>query len=211
MTNGVFPVPPEPEPVDCPNPETVSVGDQVWFEGPENVVTLPKDAIGATGQIIYRGVDLTLDDYHFNQLYDLHAPGDPVSGVPEFLVERVQPTVPADFALLAPHLWGDLTWSRAAALPLEWTPAQTYPDAIFSLSINGLLASTGEPGFAGVLPWDDGHHSFHPSELSALQATAVSFSAVSAIQGPYFGLPFSTVQIARSDSTLALAGQMILE
>jgi len=209
--NGVFPVPPDAEPMDCPNPETVSVGDFVWFEGPENVVTLPKDEIMSTGQILYRGIDLTLDDYHFDQLYDLHAPGDTDSGVPEFLVPEVQPTVPADYYITEPALCNDFTWPRSEPLPLGWTPAQTYPDAVYSTSIGGVLASNGEAGFAGVIPWDDGEHGFQPGELGQLEASPVNFSASSYIEGPYFGLPFSTIQTAQSDSTLSTSGQMILE
>jgi len=75
-TNGVFAIP-EPLPSnDCPNPLTVSAGDVVWLESDQNVVTLHKQLIEATGQIIYTGQGLTLDDYHFDTWYDLHAPGD---------------------------------------------------------------------------------------------------------------------------------------
>ncbi len=209
--NGVFPVPPEAPPDDCPNPETVSVGEYLWYEGPENIVTLHRDEIQATGQIIYRGIDLTLDDYRFDMLYDIHAPGDEDSGVPEFLVPEVQPTVPADYYIVQPELWNDFTQSRAESLDFGWTPAQTYPDAIFSVSIGGVLVANGEPGFAGTIPWDDGEHFFAPGELSQLEATPSTFSASSYIEGPLFGLPFSTIQTAQSDSTLSTSGQLILE
>jgi hypothetical protein len=227
--NGVFPVPPEAEPVDCPNPETVSVGPQVWFVGPENTVTLDKDVIPATGQIIYFGNDLTLADYHFDTMYDLEAPGDDESGVPPFYLVDVQPTVPADYYIESPEFWGDLTVSRGEDFPYSWycpaeTPscvvpegeeavygAQTYPDAIFSTSIGGILTSNGEPGFAGSLPWDDGHHTYTAAELSQLEASPVSFSAASYIEGPYFGLPFSSIQTCKSDSTVSTGAQLILE
>jgi len=208
--NGVWPVPPPPEPVDCPDPETVSAGDFVWFEGPENVVTLPKDIIQSSGQIIYWGVDLTLADYHFDTLYDLHTQGDP-EGIPEVLVEDVQPTVPADYYLIDPPFWGDLTVDRGVAFTYQWTPAETYPDAIFGTSISGTLAVDGEPGFAGSLPWDDGSHTYTAGELSQLQPGPVSFSAYSYIRGRYFGLPFSVYQTARSDSVVATDAYMILE
>lgn len=208
--NGVWPVPPEAPPVDCPDPETVSAGDQVWFVGPENTVTLDKDVIPATGQIIYWGNDLTLADYHFNTMYDLEAPGDP-EGIPAFYVEDVQPTVPADYYLTAPAFWGDLTLDRGAEFPYEWTPAQTYPDAIFATSINGMLEADGEAGFAGSLPWDDGRHSYKAGELAQLQAGPVSFSAASFVEGPYFGLPFSSIQTCKSDSTVSTVAQMILQ
>ncbi len=209
--NGVWPVPPPAEPEDCPNPETVSAGPQVWFVGPENTVTLDKDVIPATGQIIYWGNDLTLADYHFNTMYDLEAPGDVESGMPPFYLVDVQPTVPADYYLTAPDFWNDLTISRGEDFPYSWTPAQTYPDAIFGTSINGILASNGEPGFAGSLPWDDGEHVYTAAELSQLEASPVSFSAYSYIEGPYFGLPFSSIQTCKSDSTLSTGAQLILE
>ena len=37
------------------------------------------------------------------------------------------------------------------------------------------------------------------------------FSAVSYIEGPYFGLPFSTIQTCQSDSSLTTGAYMILE
>jgi hypothetical protein len=208
--NGVWPIPPPPEPVDCPDPETVSAGDFVWYEGPENVVTLHKDIIQSSGQIVYWGVDLTLDDYHFDTVYDLHTQGDP-DGIPEVLVEAVQPTVPADYYLISPEFWGDLTVSRYEDFTYEWTPAQTYPDAIFGTQITGSLVVDNEPGFAGCIPWDDGIHTYTPNELSQLNPGPVSFSAYSYIQGRYWGLPFSTVQSQQSDSVLSTEAFMILE
>jgi hypothetical protein len=208
--NGVFPVPPEATPEDCPNPETVSAGDYVWFESDENVVTLEKDVISSTGQIIYVGRELTLDDYRFDKAYDLHTQGDP-EGIGEYILEGVQPTVPADYYLLTPELWGDYTHNRNEPFQYTWTPAQTYPDAIFSTQISGVLVATGRGGFAGSIPWDDGDHTYTPSELTQLQATPVSFSAVSFIEGPYFGFPFSTIQSNKSDSSLSTSASMILE
>lgn len=206
--NGVFPSPPEAEPVDCPNPETVSAGDYVWYEG-DNVVTLPKDIIRSTGQIIYRGVDLTLEDYMFDQLYALHTQGDP-EGIPEVVVPDVQPTVPADYYLLTPDFC-NLVVDRNADFTYEWTPAQTYPDAIFSTSISTTLVATGEGGFAGSIPWDDGVHTYTPAELLQLNSGPASFSASSYIKGPYFGLPFSTIQTCQSDSTLGTGASLTLK
>lgn len=208
--NGVWPVPPEPEPVDCPNAETVSAGDFVWFEGPENVVTLNKDMIEATGQIIYTGDNLTLADYHFNTMYDLHTQGDP-DGIPEVTLIDVQPTVPADYYFTSPSFWGDMTVSRTEDFPYSWTPAQTYPDAQFGTQISGTLTGTEDGGFAGSLPWDDGEHQYTAEELQQLNPGPVSFSAYSYIEGPYFGLPFSSIQTCQSDSTLSTAAYMILE
>jgi hypothetical protein len=208
--NGVFPSPPDPEPVDCPNPETVSAGDFVWFECPENIVTLDKDVIAATGQIIYVGNDLTLDDYHFDQLYDLHTQGDP-DGIPEVTIPKVQPTVPADYYLLTPQFVDDFTQSRGEDFTYTWTPAMTYPDAFFITQISGTLAADGKPGFAGSIPWDDGVHTYTAAELSGLNAGPVGFGAVSHIDGPYFGLPFSTIQTCQSDSNLTTSAQMVLE
>lgn len=208
--NGVWPVPPPAQPADCPDPETVSAGDYVWFEGPENVVTLHKFVNGSNGQILYLGEDLTLADYKFDTLYDLHTQGDP-DGIPEVLVEKVQPTVPADYYLESPQFWGDLTVPRTADFEYTWTPAQTYPNAIFGTQISGTLVVDDEGGFAGCLPWDDGVHTYTPTELTQLNPGPVTFMAYSHITGPYFGLPFSSVQTARSDSILQTQAQMILE
>lgn len=208
--NGVFPVPPEAAPEDCPNPETVSAGDYVWFESPENIVTLEKDVIASTGQIIYRGVDLTLDDYRFNQNYDLHTQGDP-EGIPEVILNGVQPTVPADYYLLSPEICRDYVHDRNTPFEYTWTPAQTYPNAIFSTSINGILEANGKGGFAGSIPFDDGEHVYIPAELTQLQATPVTFSASSYIKGPYFGFPFSTIQTNQSDSGLSTSASLTFE
>jgi hypothetical protein len=208
--NGVFPVPPEATPQDCPAPQTVSAGDYVWFESDENVVTLHKDLIESTGQVIYVGRDLTLDDYRFNKMYDLHTQGDP-DGIPEVILPGVQPTVPADYYITSPEIWGDFTHPRSEPFFYTWTPAQTYPDAIFITQISGTLVATGRGGFAGSVPWDDGEHTYMPAELTQLEASPVSFLAVSFIEGPYFGFPFSTIQTNQSDSQLVTAAQMILE
>lgn len=208
--NGVFAVPPSPAPMDCPNPETVSAGDYVWFESSANVVTLHKDVISSTGQIIYRGIDLILDDYQFNQVYDLHTQGDP-AGIPEVILDEVQPTVPADYYLLTPTLSGGYTHDQSEPFNYTWTPAQTYPSAIFSTSISGTLAASGDSGFAGALPWDDGDHTYQPSELLLLDSGPVSFGLTSFVQGRYFGLPFSAIQTNQSDSVLSTSARFTLE
>jgi hypothetical protein len=207
--NGVWPVPPPAQPVDCPNAETVSAGDFVWFEGPENVVTMPKDVIQSTGQIIYINRDLVLGDYRFDTLYDLHTQGDP-QGIPEVLVERVQPTVPADYYLTSPELSGDYTHDRTQDFQYTWTPAQTYPEAIFSTQISGTLVVDDEGGFAGSIPWDDGAHAYSSTEMGQLNPGPVSFGVSSYIQGPVFSLPFSIFQ-SQSDSTLSTSAQLVLE
>ncbi len=208
--NGVFPVPPPAEPQDCPAPETVSAGDFVWFESPENIVTLEKDVIQSTGQIVYRGRDLTLADYRFNQMYDLHTQGDP-EGIPEVILPEVQPTVPADYYITSPDLWGDFTHDRNQPFEYTWTPAMTYPDAIFSTQISGTLVATGDGGFAGSVPWDDGEHTYTPGELTQLEPSPVTFSASSFIEGPYFGFPFSTIQNNQSSSSLSTSASLVLE
>lgn len=208
--NGVFVSPPASgdEQADCPEPETVSAGDYVWFESDENIVTLHKDVVESTGQIIYLGEDLTVDDYRFGQFYDLHTQGDP-KGIPEVLLEGVQPTVPADFELVEPD-FVDLVHPRTESFTYYWTPAMTYPTAIFGTGIYGTL-TTGDSGFAGCVPWDDGVHSYTPAELLQLEAGPVSFSAYSYIEGPEFGLPFSTFQANQSDSVVSVSAAFDLE
>jgi len=210
-TNGVFAIP-EPLPSnDCPNPLTVSAGDVVWLESDENVVTLHKQEIEATGQIIYTGQDLTLEDYHFDTWYDLHAPGDLPLGTPEFLVERVLPTVPRDYEILSPQLWGDYGHDRSRPFAYTWTPAGTYPVATFSTAVVGTLEADGGGGFAGALPWDDGSHDYSPAELLQLGAGPAVFSADVAIEGPRFGLPFSVIQTNQADSHVSVQGTLVLQ
>lgn len=207
--NGVFPDPPPVDQPDCPNPETVGAGEHVWFESPCNVVQLDRYVDGATG-LIYYTAPLTLDDYCFDQAYDLHTEGEE-GGIGEYILPGVQPTVPADYQILSPDLWGDYTQNRAEDFHYTWTPAMTYPDAIFATGISGTLVSTGEGGFAGSIPWDDGDHTYTPAELEQLEAGNVSFYAYSYIQGPYFGFPFSTIQTNQSSSYLYTQASMVLE
>jgi len=209
--NGVFPV---PDPVesndDCPTPQTVSAGDFVWLESDANTVTLTKQIDASTGSIYYIGEDLTMADYVPDQLYDLHLQGDP-DGLPEELLPGVQPTVPADWELLTPELWGNYTHDRAQDFDYTWTPAETYPDAIFYTSISGTLVETGKSGFAGSFPWDDGVHTYTGEELSQLEASPVSFTAYSYIEGPEFGLKDSKYQTNVAKSYIYLSASMILE
>ncbi|MCB9677269.1 MAG: hypothetical protein H6737_19275 [Alphaproteobacteria bacterium] len=206
--NGVFEVPPPQPSIDCPEPLTVSAGDFVFFESEENVVTLHKEVIASTGQIIYRGRDLTLDDYHFGLDYDLRAPGDP-DGVPAFVVEDAQPTVPENYHITAPTFAG-LTVSRFEDFAFDWTSAGVYPQGLFTVSLNGTLESTGEGGYVGVIPFDDGHHVFGPGSLSQLQAGPATFVAVSGVEGRVWTLPFNGRQ-HQSDSTLVTTGFLELE
>lgn len=207
--NGVFPVPPEPEPVDCPNAETVSAGDVVWFESDRNIVTLYREDLEGTNQILYIGRDLTLTDYVFDNVYDLHTQGDP-NGLPEVIIEEVQPTVPANYVLTSPPFWNGETALRTEDFHYEWTAAETYPDAFFGTNISGTLVADGEPGFAGSLPWDDGAHLYSSLELSALEAGPVQFGAYSYIEGRLWGWPGSTVQTIQSTSVLSTSAQLIL-
>ncbi len=211
--NGVFEYPDPVDQPDCPNNETVGAGEHVWFESECNVVTLDRYVDPSSGAIYYTA-DLTLDDYcpgmYGALAYDLHTEGEE-GGIGEYILDAVQPSVPADWELLTPTLWGNYTWNRAEDFNYTWTPAQTYPDAIFSTGISGTLVDTGEGGFAGSLPWDDGDHTYTSAELSELEAGNVSFYAYSYIEGPEFGFPFSTIQDNQSASYIYLSGSMVLE
>lgn len=211
--NGVFEVPDPVDQPDCPNNDTVGAGEHVWFESDCNVVTLDRYVDPSSGMIYYTA-DLTLADYCPGQYgaaaYDLHTEGEE-GGIGEYILDAVQPSVPSDWELLTPELWGNYTWNRAENFNYTWTPAMTYPDAIFSTGISGTLVSTGKSGFAGSLPWDDGDHTYLSSELSELEAGNVSFYAYSYIEGPEFGFPFSTIQDNKSASYIYLSGSMVLE
>jgi hypothetical protein len=208
--NGVFPTYETGGTSDCPNPITLGAGDHVWFESDCNIVTLDKYVDGASGMIYYTG-DLTLDDYCFDQMYDLHTQGED-DAIGEYLIEDVQPTVPADFTLLEPQWWNNYTHSRAEDLTYTWTPAQTYPDAFFITQISGTLEATGEGGFVGSIPWDDGEHTYTSDELSQLKAGSATFVAESLIpEGPEFGFPFSTIQNNKSSTYVYIQGYLVLE
>lgn len=207
--NGIFPIPESSE-EDCPTPQTVGAGEHVWLESDANVVTLDRYQDSYTGMIYYTNPNLTLSDYVFDQWYDLHTEGEE-GGVAEYLIEDIQPTVPADYELLTPAFCNDLTVSRASDFTYTWTPAQTYPDAFFSTSIVGTLVQTGTGGFAGCVPWDDGVHTYTSAELSELVASPVYFSASSYIEGVEFGLPDSIYQTNKTESTLYYQAYMVLE
>jgi len=208
--NGVFQTYTTGGSSDCPVPRTVGAGEHVWFESPCNIVTLDRQVDAATGMIYY-SAPLTLADYCFDQLYDLHTQGEE-GGIGEYVLEGVQPTVPADFTLLDPLWWGNFTHPRNRDLTYTWTPAQTYPDAYFVSSISGTLEATGESGYAGSLPWDDGAHTYTAGELSQLTAGPASFAAYSVIpEGPAFGFPFSTIQNNKSSTYVYIGGSLVLE
>ncbi len=195
---------------DCPANETVSAGDYVWLESECNVVTLDKHVDGASGMIYYTKDDVSLSDYCFDQMYALHTQGDP-DGIPEEIVEDAQPTVPADFHMIEPGWWGNFTHNRAEDLTYTWSPAETYPDAMFGTQISGqLVAPEGASGYAGSLPWDDGEHTYTPAELSQLKEGPASFGASSSIEGPPVGFSFSTVQ-TKSKSSVSVGGSLVLE
>lgn len=207
--NGVFEYPESSE-EDCPTPQTVGAGDYVWLESDANTVTLERVEDSSSGTIYYYGYDLTIDDYAFDQWYDLHTQGEE-GGVQEYLVEDVQPTVPANWELLTPDLWGDYTQSRSEDFTYTWTPAETYPDAYFMSGIQGTIEETGNSGYAGCIPWDDGEHTYTSSELSALAAGPVYFYAMSYIEGVEWGLPDSSIQTNATESYVYLQAYMVLE
>ncbi len=209
-SNGVFQTYTTGGSSDCPSPQTVGAGEHVWFESPCNIVTLDRQVDGATGMIYY-SAPLTLDDYCFDQLYDLHTQGEE-GGIGEYVLEGVQPTVPADFSMVDPEWWGNFTHPRSEDLTYTWTPAQTYPDAYFVTQISSNLVETGEGGYVGSLPWDDGVHTYTSDELSQLVAGNATFAAYSLIpEGPAFGFPFSIYQNNKSSTSVYVQGSVVLE
>ncbi len=209
--NGVFPYPDGGGggDEDCPFPTTLSAGDYVWFESDANIVTLEKVFDPASNTTYYTGVNLTMDDYVPNQFYDLHTQGDP-AGIGEYILNGVQPTVPADWQWVSPDLCG-LVHDKTTDFEMQWTPAMTYPDAVFSVSVSGTIEELDKGGFAGVLPWDDGSHALTAVELSQLKSEPVEFSALSYIEGPLFGFPESIYQENQSSSVISLSTQFVLE
>jgi hypothetical protein len=202
-------------PDDCPFPQTVPAGDFVWLESDDNVVTLVKTYDPDSGMVYYVGEGLTMLDYVENNWYDLHTQGEE-GGIPEYVIPRVQPTVPADWEWVYPELWGNYTHNRAEDFVFQWTPASTYPDAIFAMSIftqrePGPMSREGYSGWGGAIPWDDGMHMMTASEMSRFAPGTVPVYAYSYIQGPTFGLPDSIYQENQAYSYIYLIQQMVLE
>jgi|GEM_PF-696344 len=200
--------------MDCPVPTTYSAGDYVWLESERNVVTLEKTVDSATGMIVYEAQGLTIADYVEENLYDLHTQGDP-NAIGEYLLEGVQPTVPRNWTWLYPDLWGNYTHNRTEDFVFRWTPAGTYPTAIFHLRIfsdqaKGPLAD-GFVGWGGAYPWDDGEHVLLASEMSRFAAGPVPVETFSFISGRPFGFPDSIYQENVATSYIYLFQQMILE
>jgi hypothetical protein len=210
--NGVFEYPPASEGGgdDCPTPDSVPAGDYVWFESEYNTVTLDRVEDTTSGQIFYYGFDLTAADYGAGYWYDLHTQGEE-GGLPEYLIDDVQPTVPSDWELTSPALCQDYTHNRAEDFTYTWTPAQTYPDAIFATGIPGTLEATGNGGFVGSIPWDDGEHTYTAAELSQLVPAPANPYFYSYIEGPDFGLPDSIYQSNPTESVIQLSAYMVLE
>ena len=196
--------------VDCPTARTVGAGDYVWLESGSNTVTLERYEDTSSGSIYYVGVGLTMDDYVPGETYALHTQGED-GGVAEYVLDGVLPTVPADWHLLTPPLWNNDTHSLAEDFDFTWTPALTYPDAIFAASLAGTLAATGTSGAISALPWDDGEFAFSASDVEQLSAGQATFSAYSVIKGPYFGLPDSIYQSNQAQSYIYEQGSLVLE
>lgn len=200
---------------DCPYPTTIGAGEYVWLESEANIVTLDRVEDTSTGQIYYYTDDLTMEDYVTNNWYDLHTQGEE-GGIGEYLLEGVQPTVPADWQWVSPETYGGYVHNRAEDFVFEWTPAQTYPDAFFVVTLYsknspGPLEEENWVGYAGVIPWDDGEHAFTASEMSTFAAGTAPLHAYSFIQGPEFGLPESIYQENTAVSYIYLLQNLTME
>jgi hypothetical protein len=202
---------------DCPNPTTVSAGDYVWLESDANIVTLEKTVDPNSGMIYYVGNDLTIDDYVPDNLYDLHLQGDP-EGLEEETLDGIQPTVPCNWYMESPDLWGNYTQDRSTDFDYTWINTEggmgacTYPDAIFFTEISGTnYIDTDYPGVARSYPWDDGEHSYTADELVQLEPGQAYFVAYSYIAGREFGLRDSIYQTNQADSYIYFQASFLLE
>ncbi|MCB9779354.1 MAG: hypothetical protein H6742_12375 [Alphaproteobacteria bacterium] len=200
---------------DCPWPRTFPAGDVVTLESASNTVTLQKVEDAGSGAVYYIARELSLSEYVVDEVYDLVTPGEPL-GIGAYRLEGVQPTVPSDWALLAPDLWGNDRVNRAGELCLQWTPARTYPDAYFytllwTKSQPGPMVEDGMVGYVGAIPWDDGLHCFQAGELSTLAAGTVPVSMYSLAEGREFGLPGSQYQDNQARTWIRLQGTVVLE
>ncbi len=223
--NGRYANPPQPfgggnAPEDCPYPTTIPAGDYVWLESEANTITMTKTYDSASGLVYYTAEGLTLDDYVTNNWYDLHTQGED-GGIGEYLLEAIQPTVPSDWEWTAPDLWNNYTHDKSEPFSFQWTPAGTYPDAIFVVGIftensPGPLDPEvfGEDGWSGYVvtyPWDDGEHEFSTTEIGQFAPGGVPVYAYSIISGPEFGLPDSIYQENTAYSYIYLDQYMVLE
>ncbi len=200
-------------PDDCPFPQTVPAGEYVWLESEANVITMVRTYDPESGTVSYVAEGLTMADYVPDNWYDLHTQGQP-DGIGEYVIPRVQPTVPSDWEWLAPNLWSNYTHNRARPFTFEWTPAGTYPDAIFVFSIfnsQEMGPMEGGSGWGGAYPMDDGAHTMSAAEMSLFSPGVVPVYTYSFVQGPEFGLPDSIYQTNRAPSYIYLVQQMVLE
>jgi hypothetical protein len=200
---------------DCPTPQTWGAGEVVWLEADDQLITLDRVEDDSTGLVYYRAQDLVLSDYVLGTDYDLRTQGEE-GQVGAFLIEGVQPTVPADWSLLSPTLWGNHTHDRARDFCFQWTPAQTYPDAVFistiwSRSEPGPLVEEGWVGYVGAVPWDDGDFCFQAAQLSVLAPGTVPLSFYAFQEGPEFGLPGSSYQDNQASTWIRLRASMVLQ
>lgn len=200
---------------DCPTPRTWGAGEVVWLEADDQLLTLERVEDDSSGLVYYRAQGLALADYVLGTDYDLRTQGEE-GQVGAVLVEGVQPTVPADWSLLSPTLWGNHSHDRARDFCFQWTPAQTYPDAVFistiwSRSEPGPLVEEGWVGYVGAVPWDDGDFCFEAAQLSVLAPGTVPLSFYAFQEGPAFGLPGSSYQDNQASTWIRLRASMVLQ
>ena len=200
---------------DCPYPQTWGAGEVVWLEADDQLITLERVEDDSTGLVYYRAQDLELTDYVLGTDYSLRTQGEE-GQVGAALIEGVQPTVPADWSLLSPELWGNHSHHRARDFCFQWTPAQTYPDAVFistiwSRSEPGPLVEEGWVGYVGAVPWDDGDFCFQAAQLAVLAPGTVPLSFYAFQEGPEFGLPGSTYQDNQASTWIRLRASMVLQ
>jgi len=207
--NGVFENPDPPEEVNCPYAETVDAGEHVYFESPENTVRLDRE-VNFAGQILYVARELEMTDYTFDTSYDLVIQGA-AGGVEAQRIPEVIPTVPRDVVITSPYMGDNLVHNRADDFVFEWNPAGTFPTAALVATLNGQIAETNRSGYVGVIPFDDGRHTFGPSKLTQMLPGNVNFSLTAATRGPFFGLEGSSITSNRATSAVSMVGQMELE
>ena len=156
MTNGS---------TDCPPTKTFDAGPQVWFEGPDNVVSLARVVHPYNGRISYRALDLVLSDYRTDTEYDLRTPGGDLgyNALPAWSIPTVLTTLPVIYEQHAPD-YCQLEVSLDGELPVEWDPAETYDEAEMYLYLIGAAQDEGVPVMM-VYPWDDGEFTYSSNQL----------------------------------------------
>ncbi len=150
---------------DCPSPKTFDAGPEVWFVGEQNVISLERFVTDFTGRVSYRALNLSVDDYITDAIYDLETAGGDLgfSELPSWKIEDALFTLPVVYDQTEPDYCG-LVHPIDEPLDVVWDAAGTYDQAEMYLYMMGPAQDDGVP-IMMVYPWDDGEFTYEPEVL----------------------------------------------